>query len=49
MPGVDCNSDDYGTSIQRGKVTFVKGQWQKITLFIQMNNPPDVANGYMAL
>jgi hypothetical protein len=48
QPGVDCNDDDYGTSIQRGKVSFVAGQWQKLTLFVQLNEA-NTANGYMAL
>ncbi|KIJ67901.1 polysaccharide lyase family 14 protein [Hydnomerulius pinastri MD-312] len=39
-----CNAD-YGVSISRGSFSFVAGQWSRITMLVQMNNPPDVANG----
>ncbi|KIK98268.1 polysaccharide lyase family 14 protein [Paxillus rubicundulus Ve08.2h10] len=39
-----CNSD-YGVSISRGSFSFASGQWSRVTLLVQMNNPPDVANG----
>ncbi|KIJ18898.1 polysaccharide lyase family 14 protein [Paxillus involutus ATCC 200175] len=39
-----CNSD-YGVSISRGSFGFAAGQWSRVTLLVQMNNPPDVANG----
>ncbi|KDR75891.1 hypothetical protein GALMADRAFT_69077 [Galerina marginata CBS 339.88] len=45
---VTCNSD-FGVSLQRGAFGFVSGQWMRMTLLVQLNNPPDVANGYMAL
>ncbi|KAH7923403.1 polysaccharide lyase family 14 protein [Leucogyrophana mollusca] len=41
---VICNSD-YGVSLDRGSLTFTAGQWSRITMLVQMNNPPDVANG----
>uniref|UniRef100_A0A8H7Y5H8 Polysaccharide lyase 14 domain-containing protein n=1 Tax=Psilocybe cubensis TaxID=181762 RepID=A0A8H7Y5H8_PSICU len=43
-----CNSD-FGVSIQRDNFGFVSGKWTRVTLLVQLNNPPDVANGYMAL
>jgi hypothetical protein len=43
-----CNSD-FGISIQRGNFVFVSGQWMRVTLLVQLNNPPNLANGYMAL
>ncbi|KAJ7462323.1 polysaccharide lyase family 14 protein [Mycena galericulata] len=39
-----CNSD-FGISISRGSFTFASGQWNLVTLLVQMNNPPNVANG----
>lgn len=39
-----CNYD-YGISIGRESVYFATGQWMRITLLVQMNDPPDVANG----
>ncbi|KAH7888587.1 polysaccharide lyase family 14 protein [Phlebopus sp. FC_14] len=39
-----CNSD-YGVSISRGSFSFVVGQWCRVTMLVQMNDPPDVANG----
>ncbi|KAF8906530.1 polysaccharide lyase family 14 protein [Gymnopilus junonius] len=45
---VICNSD-FGVSVQRGSFTFASGQWMRLTLLVQLNNPPDVANGYLAL
>ncbi|KAF7967437.1 hypothetical protein HWV62_34341 [Athelia sp. TMB] len=43
-----CNSD-YGISIDRGSYSFAAGKWNRLTLLIQMNNPPDVANGNVML
>ncbi|KAF8973269.1 polysaccharide lyase family 14 protein [Flammula alnicola] len=45
---ITCNSD-FGISIQRGAFSFVSGQWMRVTQIVQLNNPPDVANGYIAL
>ncbi|KAJ7770230.1 polysaccharide lyase family 14 protein [Mycena maculata] len=39
-----CNSD-YGISISRGSFTFNSGQWNRVTLLVQLNNPANVANG----
>jgi len=39
-----CNSD-FGISISRGSFTFSSGQWNRVTLLVQLNNPPNVANG----
>ncbi|KJA19914.1 polysaccharide lyase family 14 protein [Hypholoma sublateritium FD-334 SS-4] len=43
-----CNSD-FGISIDRGTFTFTSGQWMRITQLVQLNNPPDVANGHITL
>ncbi|KAF7288658.1 hypothetical protein HMN09_01371700 [Mycena chlorophos] len=40
---VICNSDGFGTSLDRGSFTFESGKWNHITLLVQMNNPVDVA------
>ncbi|KZV89729.1 hypothetical protein EXIGLDRAFT_740920 [Exidia glandulosa HHB12029] len=42
-------SDDYGISLSRGSFTFAPGKWQRITMFVWMNNPPNIANGMIAL
>ncbi|KAJ7925315.1 polysaccharide lyase family 14 protein [Mycena leptocephala] len=39
-----CN-DDFGISLSRGSFTFDSGQWNRVTLLVQLNNPVDVANG----
>lgn len=39
---VVCNSD-YGISLSRGKFTLKSGVWQKISLFVQLNSPSNVA------
>ncbi|THV05031.1 polysaccharide lyase family 14 protein [Dendrothele bispora CBS 962.96] len=39
-----CNSD-FGISISRGAFSFTSGQWNRITLLVQLNDPVDVANG----
>ncbi|KAJ7084401.1 hypothetical protein B0H15DRAFT_849032 [Mycena belliarum] len=41
---VTCNSD-FGISLSRGSFTFASGQWNRVTLLVQLNNPVDVANG----
>ncbi|KZT26745.1 polysaccharide lyase family 14 protein [Neolentinus lepideus HHB14362 ss-1] len=43
-----CNSD-FGTSIGRGEFSFASGQWNRITLIVQLNNPVNVANGFVSL
>ncbi|TFK44706.1 polysaccharide lyase family 14 protein [Crucibulum laeve] len=43
-----CNSD-FGISISRGSFGFVRGQWNRVTMLVQLNNPPDVANGQILL
>nr|GAT56371.1 predicted protein [Mycena chlorophos] len=42
---VICNSDGFGTSLDRGSFTFESGKWNHITLLVQLNNPVDVQNG----
>lgn len=46
--GVICN-DDFGVSLSRGAFSFVSGAWNQITLLVQLNNPPDIANGNVQL
>ncbi|KAJ6625631.1 hypothetical protein B0H10DRAFT_2002449 [Mycena sp. CBHHK59/15] len=43
-----CNSD-FGISISRGSFTFTSGQWNRVTLLVQLNNPVNVANGNIEL
>ncbi|OCB90674.1 hypothetical protein A7U60_g2109 [Sanghuangporus baumii] len=45
---VKCN-DDFGVSIHRGAFGFPTGQWCRVTLLVQMNDPPSTSNGYVAL
>ncbi|KAH8119420.1 hypothetical protein DFH11DRAFT_1849118 [Phellopilus nigrolimitatus] len=45
---VICN-DDFGVSIQRGSFSFPAGQWSRVSLLVQMNEPPASSNGYIAL
>ncbi|KAH0589491.1 hypothetical protein H2248_005236 [Termitomyces sp. 'cryptogamus'] len=45
---VICNSD-FGISLQRGAFGFVDGQWNRITLLVRLNDPPNVANGNVQL
>ncbi|KAG7098546.1 hypothetical protein E1B28_000481 [Marasmius oreades] len=45
---VTCNSD-FGISVSRGSFTFSRGKWIRVTLLVQLNNPPDVANGNLEL
>jgi hypothetical protein len=47
---VTCNSD-YGVSFQRGSFGFnpASGQWMRLTLFVQLNNPPTIDNGVVQL
>ncbi|KAK7057178.1 hypothetical protein R3P38DRAFT_2839757 [Favolaschia claudopus] len=41
---VVCN-DDFGISLSRGSFGFQSGQWNHVSLLVQLNNPVDVANG----
>jgi len=41
---VGCN-EDFGISIDRKSFTFATGVWQRLSLLVQLNNPPNVANG----
>ncbi|KAF8885416.1 polysaccharide lyase family 14 protein [Mucidula mucida] len=43
-----CNSD-YGVSVSRGAFSFASGEWNTVTLLIQLNNPVNVANGNLKL
>lgn len=47
-PSIICNPD-FGVSIQRGAFGFKSGSWNRVSLLVQLNNPPNVANGYVAL
>ncbi|KZT08317.1 polysaccharide lyase family 14 protein, partial [Laetiporus sulphureus 93-53] len=44
-----CNSDGYGTSVDRGSFGFAVGQWNRISLLVRLNDPPEKANGQVAL
>jgi hypothetical protein len=39
-----CNSD-FGVSIDRGSFSFQAGQWNRVTVLVQLNRAPDVSNG----
>ncbi|KAF8580440.1 polysaccharide lyase family 14 protein [Ramaria rubella] len=43
-----CDSD-FGTSISRGSFSFAAGEWNRISMLVQLNNPGDVANGNVLL
>jgi len=43
-----CNND-FGISIDRSSFSFTGGQWNRITLLVQLNNPPDIANGNLMM
>ncbi|KAJ3937498.1 MAG: polysaccharide lyase family 14 protein [Lentinula lateritia] len=45
---ITCNPD-FGVSISRGSFTFVSGEWNRVTLFVQMNDPVTTANGDLQL
>ncbi|KAK7687084.1 hypothetical protein QCA50_009584 [Cerrena zonata] len=44
-----CNSDGFGTSIQRGAFSFVPGQWNRVSMLVRLNEPTDTANGQVAM
>lgn len=44
-----CNSDGFGTSIDRGSFSFVPGQWNRVTLVVRLNQPVNTANGEVVL
>jgi hypothetical protein len=43
-----CN-DDFGTSMGRGLFLFNPGEWNKVSLLVRLNNPPNTANGNLQL
>jgi len=43
-----CNSDSFGDSISRGVISFTPGEWTRITLLVQLNDPK-YANGRLML
>ncbi|KXN90595.1 hypothetical protein AN958_03835 [Leucoagaricus sp. SymC.cos] len=45
---VICNSD-FGTSLERGAFGFLSGRWLRLNMLVQLNNPPNVANGQIQL
>lgn len=45
---ITCNSD-FGISIDRGAFGFTNGQWVRVTMIVRLNDPPNVANGYIGL
>ncbi|KAH9949540.1 polysaccharide lyase family 14 protein [Amylocystis lapponica] len=44
-----CNSDQFGTSIDRGAFSFVSGEWNRVTLLVRLNDPDNEANGQVSL
>ncbi|KAF9452404.1 polysaccharide lyase family 14 protein [Macrolepiota fuliginosa MF-IS2] len=45
---VICNPD-FGTSFSRGSFGFLAGRWARLAMLVQMNNPPNIANGQIQL
>jgi len=45
---VTCNTD-FGISFQRGSFGFLSGTWLRISMLVQLNNPPNIANGQIQL
>jgi len=46
--GITCNSD-FGTSVERGSFAFASGQWNRVSLLVQLNNPANSANGVIRI
>ncbi|KAG5651774.1 hypothetical protein H0H81_007527 [Sphagnurus paluster] len=46
--GISCSKAS-STSIQRGSFGFTSGRWNRITLLVRLNDPPNVANGNIQL
>ncbi|KAI0633273.1 hypothetical protein C8Q77DRAFT_1114063 [Trametes polyzona] len=46
---IKCNSDGFGTSIDRNSFSFVAGQWNRVTLLVRLNQPLNTANGEVVL
>ncbi|KAI0743892.1 hypothetical protein C8Q80DRAFT_1106692 [Daedaleopsis nitida] len=44
-----CNSDGFGTSIDRNSFAFVPGQWNRVTLLVRLNEPTNTVNGEVLL
>jgi len=44
-----CNSDGFGTSIDRGSFGFLPGQWNAVSLLVSLNSPLNEANGQVAV
>ena len=40
-----CNEDGFGTSLGRGTFSFASGAWNKISMYVALNNPTNIANG----
>jgi hypothetical protein len=49
LSNVTCSEGDWGYSIQRGKFTFEAGDWNKVDMLVQLNNPPTASNGFITL
>ncbi|KAF4598635.1 hypothetical protein EYR38_007041 [Pleurotus pulmonarius] len=45
---ISCN-DDFGISVSRGSFVLTPAQWYRITMLVQVNNPPNVANGNLRI
>lgn len=46
---VICNSDGFGTSLDRGAFSFVRGVWNQVDMVVGLNNPVGEANGFVAV
>ncbi|RPD63792.1 hypothetical protein L227DRAFT_572234 [Lentinus tigrinus ALCF2SS1-6] len=44
-----CNSDGFGTSIDRGSFAFVTGRWNRVALLVRLNQPVNTVNGEVLL
>ncbi|KAI0717184.1 hypothetical protein C8T65DRAFT_641647 [Cerioporus squamosus] len=44
-----CNSDGFGTSIDRGSFAFITGRWNRVTLLVRLNQPVNTVNGEVLL
>ncbi|KAG9221131.1 hypothetical protein CCMSSC00406_0005430 [Pleurotus cornucopiae] len=45
---ISCN-DDFGISVSRGSFVLTPAQWYRITMLVQVNNPPHIANGNLRI
>ncbi|TCD71233.1 hypothetical protein EIP91_011711 [Steccherinum ochraceum] len=46
---VICNSDGFGTSLDRGSFQFTPAQWGRVTMLVRLNSPVNSVNGQVEL